>query len=329
LYSPRGWSYHFESSNNFGISLHKVTESGNDFPTDNNIQWSTEVYDPDNYRSLPSDVYFSKRYGHSVSNPSYPYSEDLKRRYNGSNSPRFYLATQNFRLKLEESETFIFYQPQMPDKTNWGSDAYANAWMFKVSVNHGSVQSMLNFLIKGNQNHIDTSNWGSNNEKSYSDIYDDNSSSPFKVKIEAFDSTAHPAKLENSWLLSNDGTSLVYYAGYSPVYQIFRDAFGNSLTSSMWANRVGSHFLHLALGSESGNPNLRFNIANLANAAFNKEQLGKGLKIGYGGGTYWAMYNIPSQDQYYWDKDGGDGHGTLTFPDAWQFSSTLNSMIAI
>lgn len=242
-YTPRGWANLYESSDNYTINLVKITESGNTFPTNNNIQWTSEIYDPEHFRYQDG--------GPNLWNFNY------RQHYigGGYTTSRYYPATLTFTAE----DDFIYYQPQMPDLTNWGSNAFANAWTFELKHNYGGNNiDYRRFLIKDGQTHINTSNWGTDGTLRYSDIYETSTSSPFKVKFERWDASNHHADFENSWLLSNDGTELTYYAGNTPTRS-------TRPQTSLDINRgVGGSYLQIAAGSESGNDALQIIPENLS-----------------------------------------------------------------
>ena len=109
----------------------------------------------------------------------------------------------------------IAYRPLDPDSTedvenySWGNDAFANAWMIELYASDPyDGNSYLRFLIKNNQNFINTSSW---DEITYDKVFDSEQNTPFNVSVVSFDKNTHPAELENSWLLSTDGTKLEYF----------------------------------------------------------------------------------------------------------------------
>ena len=243
-YTPRGWANLYETDSNYTINLVKITESGNTFPTNNNIQWTSEIYDPEHFRFQSGGPNFwNFNYRNHYVNGNYTTS-------------RYFPDT----LPFTAVNDFIYYQPQMPDISNWGSDAFANAWTFELQHNYGGSKiDHRRYLIKNNQNHINTSNWGSDGSTKYSDIYDDSSSSPFKVKLERWIAGQHDTDLENSWLLSNDGTELTYYAGNTPTRN-------TRPMGSLDINKgVGASYMHIAAGSETGNDPIDINPENLTN----------------------------------------------------------------
>jgi len=356
VHTPLGWA----QGGSVSFYMQKITESGSTFPTNNNLQWTTEVYDYTKHvtnnsganpgftnASAGNAPIHTSRYNQTWgSNPgSFTYDDNEKRYvYNGGNS--FQYSTNFTGQNFLAPDGFIWMQPQSPDKSSWGSDAFADAWTFTIQrqgiVTSGGYQgtgatpdywqTRQVFLIKNGQNYIDASSWGDNDTTKYADI--NGNSAPFKVQLVAWVASQHPAKLENSWLLSNDGTELTYYAGDTPSIRSFdslrmRSGFQeHAPPHNVYKNRVGLEYLNLALDSETTNPNLKIEVENLAAIAMHMHQ----QPGTHRNGKQIYVYNEPHASKWWWDKDNTTSadrtaYGLLTAPTGWSYNSTLGSHI--
>ena len=145
------------------IKLHKITENDEN----GKLKWTTNAYDPDAWSNKTNQNW-----------TIWPGGSFVCRDKNG-----------------------IAYRPLDPDSTedvenySWGNDAFANAWMIELYASDPyDGNSYLRFLIKNNQNFINTSSW---DEITYDKVFDSEQNTPFNVSVVSFDKNTHPAELEN------------------------------------------------------------------------------------------------------------------------------------
>ena len=225
--NPKYWVQQdfFNTKDTYNISLYKITESGNTFPTQNNVQWTENVYQTGStMRGSAVDAVQNWTYR---TNPVHQINDENP---NSQSTLASYVAGKPgwkyWRYYYNLPEDFLYYQPSMPDYAwdGW----FNNAWMVDIvaqfksrgTSNHVSFK----FLIKDNQSYIPTSGWSGSR---YDNIYESSTKSPLKVSLELYDETKHKSTLANSWLLSSNGKSLTFYVDEVPQ------------RNSAWANTYG------------------------------------------------------------------------------------------